>query len=78
MTLDRRRFLALSSLALAGSLRGSLGLAQSPQSPQAAAPPATPTPRFVPLREDVGYFAGKAAPSGGSSIAMRWSSWTRK
>ncbi len=56
MSLDRRRFLALSSLALAGSLKGSLVLAQPPQSAQGAAPQAAPTPRFVPLREDVGYF----------------------
>jgi cyclase len=56
MTLDRRRFLALSSLALAGSLKGTIVLAQTPQSPQGPAPQAAPTPRFVPLREDVGYF----------------------
>jgi len=53
MTLDRRRFLAMSSLALAGSLKGTLVLAQPPQSTQGVAPS---TPRFVPLREDVGYF----------------------
>ena len=53
MTLDRRRFLALSSLALAGSLKGSLVFAQPPQSTQVVAPS---TPRFVPLRDDVGYF----------------------
>jgi cyclase len=53
MTLDRRRFLAMSSLALAGSLKGTLVLAQLPQSIQGVAPS---TPRFVSLREDVGYF----------------------
>ena len=56
MTFDRRRFLALSSLALAESLKGRLTLAQSLQSAQGAAPQAGPAPRFVPLREDVGYF----------------------
>jgi cyclase len=64
MTLDRRRFLTLSSFALAGSLKGSLVLAQSPQSTPAAAPPATPTPRFVPLREDVGYLIGQGGAIG--------------
>ena len=53
MTLDRRRFLAMSSLALAGSLKGALVLAQPPATPGVA----PSTPRFVPLRDDVGYFA---------------------
>ena len=57
MTFDRRRFLALSSLAMAGSLKGSLVLARPPQSTEGVAPQATSTPRFVPLREDVGYFS---------------------
>jgi cyclase len=57
MTFDRRRFLALSSLAMAGSLKGSLVLARPPQSTEGVAPQAASTPRFVPLREDVGYFS---------------------
>jgi cyclase len=60
MTLDRRRFLTLSSLALAGSLKGNLVLAQPLQSTPGVAPQTAFTPRFVPLRDDVGYFASTA------------------
>jgi cyclase len=67
MTLDRRRFLALSSFALAGSLKGRFVLGQPPQSTQGVAAQAAPTPRFVPLREDVGYFI-----STGSAGTVGW------
>lgn len=56
MTLDRRRFLALSSLALAGSVKGNLAFALPPRPTQGVVPQTASTPRFVPLRADVGYF----------------------
>lgn len=63
MSLDRRRFLVVSSLAAAGSLGGVKLLAQ--QSTPAAAPAqAPPTPLFVPLRNDVGYFTGQGGTIG--------------
>ena len=66
MSIDRRRFLVLSSLAAAGSIGGVRLFAQQGAAPQSAsrqAPPA-PTPVFTPLRRDVGYFTGQGGTIG--------------